>query len=231
MQEQLAEKLYYSILDDPTILKRYQEVKIYEEKTGGWAYHGFLHVKNVTLLVEQILESSDFSKEFIYKAKIAVLLHDVGANIGKEDHAYRSYLFAKNYFLLHHILFDDMDLVLEAIRIHSDGFDTDNMIALALILADKLDVKKTRISDAGLQVIGNRQYAHMEDIYLKIEDQILKINFITDGSLDILEFQEYYFTKKIVQAIRSFAFKLHLHYLILIDHNVFDDQEILDCYK
>ena len=63
-----------------------------------------------------------------------------------------------------------MDLVLEAIRIHSDGFDTDNMIALALILADKLDVKKTRISDAGLQVIGNRQYAHMEDIYLKIEE-------------------------------------------------------------
>lgn len=219
MQEQLVEKLYYSMLDDPTILKQYQEVKIYEEKTGGWAYHDFEHVKNVTFLVEQILKSLAFSKEFIYKAKIAVLLHDVGASIGKEDHAYRSYLFAKNYFAIHHISFDDMDLVLEAIRIHSDGFDTDNMIALALILADKLDVKKTRISDAGLQVVGNRQYAHIEDILVKIEDQTLKINFITDAALDILEFQEYYFTKKIVQAVRSFASKLYLHYLILVDNN------------
>ena len=39
---------------------------------------------------------------------------------------------------------------------------------------------------------------------------------------DILEFQEYYFTKKIVQAIRSFASKLHLHYLISIDNIFFD---------
>lgn len=222
MSEQSVEKLYYFMLNDPIILKQYQEVKDYEAKMGGWAYHDFLHVKNVIFLIEQILESLSFSKEFIYKAKIAALLHDVGANIGKDDHAYRSYLFAKNYFAVHHISFDDMDLVLEAIKIHSDQFDTDNMIALALILADKLDVKKTRISDAGLQVVENRQYGHIEEILLKVEDQTLKVNFITDASLDILEFQEYYFTKKIVQAIRSFASKLHLHYLISIDNIFFD---------
>lgn len=41
MSEQSVEKLYYFMLNDPIILKQYQEVKDYEAKMGGWAYHDF----------------------------------------------------------------------------------------------------------------------------------------------------------------------------------------------
>lgn len=210
--------IYNRMLHDESILRKYEEVLIYEKKAGGWASHDFSHVQNVTDFVEQILISLNYDQEFICKAKIACLLHDVGAVLGKDDHALRSYEFARNYFSYHHIDFTDMNIVLEAIKIHSDGFDTENVIALCLILADKLDVKKTRITDAGKKVIGNRQYAHIEDIILKIEHGILEIYFVTDGYLDKYEFEEYYFTKKIVLAVDSFANRFHLQYAIYLDN-------------
>jgi len=110
-----------------------------------------------------------------------------------------------------------MDLVLETILVHSDGFDTTNILALVLILADKLYIKKSRISDEGKKIIGNRKYGHIEDIYLNIDNQMLKINFVTDGNIDLKEVNEYYFTKKVFKAIESFSNKLNLNFLILLD--------------
>lgn len=108
-------------------------------------------------------------------------------------------------------------MVLEAIRIHSDGFDTNNEIALALILADKLDIKKDRISSFGLTIPGNRQYAHIEDIDILIKDGILTISFLSDNRIDLKELNEYYFTKKVFNVIKSFANKLGLKYKVLLD--------------
>ena len=90
-------------------------------------------------------------------------------------------------------------------------------MALVLILADKLDIKKSRISEEGKKIIGNRQYCHIEDIHLHIEHRILKINFVTDGNIDLKEVNEYYFTKKVFKAIEGFANKLKLKFLILLD--------------
>lgn len=213
-----VEEIYEKLYTDEEIIARYNEVEIYEKNNKGGAYHNFEHVKNVIAIVEQILTELDFDEQFIYKAKIACVLHDIGANEGKVGHANRSYEFAKNYFEKHNINFENIDLVLEAIRIHNNGFDTTNIFAASLILADKLDVKKSRISEEGKKVIGNRQYSHINDITLKIENQTLKINFITDGEIDLKEINEYYFTEKIFKAIEAFSNKLKLKYLIFLDN-------------
>ena len=113
-------------------------------------------------------------------------------------------------------------MVLEAIKIHSNGFETDNIIALVLILVDKLDVKKTRISEVGKRIIGNRQYSHIEDIKIDINDNILKIKFITDGNIDEKELKDYYFTKKIMKAINSFSDKLKLQNIVYLDDKIFE---------
>src|SRR5690625_5962562 len=62
------------------------------------------------------------------------LFRSTGAAEGKENHAYKSYEFARKYLERNNIKFSNIDLVLEAIKIHSDGFETNNIIALALIL-------------------------------------------------------------------------------------------------
>ena len=215
----MIENLYNELLKDNSIKKIYDSIEEREIANKEWAFHNYDHVMSVTKLVESILSSLNYDKEFIAKAKIACLFHDVGALNGKENHAYRSFEYAKKYFEEHNISFDGMDDVLEAIRIHSDGFDSNNIIALSLILSDKLDVKKTRIPMEGKQVIGNRQFEHVDDILISINNNCLVVNFITDGNLDIDELNEYYFTKKIFKAVESFSNKMNVEYKILMDNN------------
>ena len=101
-------------------------------------------------------------------------------------------------------------------------FDTDNIIALSLILADKLEIKKDRFTEIGLQIIGHRQYGHIEDIKICIIDGLLSVNFVSDGKIDISEANKFYFTSKIFKAAEAFSNRMNLKYEILIDGNVWN---------
>ena len=211
-------EIYEKIYNDQSIRKIYTDIEKREILNKDQAFHNFEHITNVANMVKKILSELNVNEEIIYKAEIASILHDVGALEGKENHAYRSYEFAKKYFNDNKINFEGMDLVTEAIKIHSDGFETENIIALSLILSDKLDVKKNRISEEGKKYIGNRQYAHIENIIVNVKDKMLQIEFVTDGNMDIKEANEYYFTKKIFKSIKAFSQKMGLEYAVLLDN-------------
>ena len=218
MQSTITPQQVYSNLNqNPTILSIYNQIEQRETNGRGWAFHNYEHVKNVSNIAEKILIDMNFDEETIYKCKIACLLHDVGAVEGKEDHAERSYEYAKQLFQNNNWIFEGYEDVLDAIKNHSAGFDSNNIITLSIILADKLDIKKTRISEEGKKVVGNRQYGHIEDITISIKNNTLTINFLTDGSMDVQEANEYYFTAKVFKAIEAFSNKLELKYIILLD--------------
>ena len=213
----MLEKIYSDLLKDDSIKNIYDKIGEYEESIHERAYHNYEHVMNVTNIVSNILRELNFDKDTILKAKIACLLHDVGIINGKEDHDVTSYEFAKEYFRKNNISFEGENEVLDAIKGHRNAFNSDNIITLVLILGDKLDIKKTRITEDGKNVIGNRQYSHIEDISIKINDNKITFNFITDGNFDIEEANEYYFTKKVFSAIDSFSSKMNLYPIILVD--------------
>ena len=141
--------IFKQIIEDEEILNLYTKIYKLEDEWGNLAHHGLDHVLNVTKLVEVLLSKFGYDNEFIEEAKVAALLHDVGVIEGKEGHALRSYNYVKDYFKRKNIKLKNEELVLEAIKIHSDGFDTENIIALTLILSDKLDIKYTRMAKAG----------------------------------------------------------------------------------
>lgn len=211
------QQVYSKLKQNPTILSIYNQIEQRETNGGGWAFHNYEHVKNVSNIAEKILIDMNFDEETIYKCKIACLLHDVGAVEGKEGHAERSYEYAKQLFQNNNWIFEGYEDVLDAIKNHSAGFNSNNIITLSIILADKLDVKKTRISEEGKKVVGNRQYGHIEDITISIKNNTLTINFLTDGRMDVQEANEYYFTAKVFKAIEAFSNKLELKYIILLD--------------
>lgn len=216
----LASEIYNKVYNDDKIRDIYKKINDKEElNDDAWGHHNFNHVNNVKDIVVQILSKLNCDSEFIEEAKIAAILHDVGALQGKPNHAYRSFEFSKQYFKEHNIKLRDNELVLEAIKNHSDGFDTDNLIQLSLILADKLDIKYTRPTKCGLKVPGNRQYKNITDIHTNIEDGILKIEFLANNELDKKELEEYYFMKKVANAIKSFANKFNLKYQVYLNNS------------
>lgn len=212
--------LYEIIKSDKYIIDIYNKIGEKEEIAKKWAYHNYNHAINVTMLVERILKSLNYNSKLIEGAMIASIMHDIGALEGKKDHATRSYERAKKYFDKNNIDFEYKEEVLEAIKLHSDGFNTNNIIALSLILADKLDIKSTRVCTGGYEIEGMRQLAHIKDIDIQIDSNILKVNFLVDNEIDIQELNNYYFTKKVFKAIESFANKLNLEYTILMNNKI-----------
>lgn len=214
----MIKKIYNNLVKDENIKKIYKEIEKLEDKERAIAYHNFSHITNVTNIVENVLQSLNVDENTIFKAKIACLFHDVGILYGKENHAYKSYKMTKEYFEKNNIAFDGIEEVLYAIRDHSNKFDSDSVVTLALIFGDKLDIKKTRISDKGKEVIGNRQYSHIENIEIEIESNNMTIRFKTDNKIDINELNDYYFTKKVFSAINSFSSKMDLNFKVFLDN-------------
>lgn len=214
--------MFDKIKNDSEIIEIYKKIEKFENDEKGWAYHNYDHVLNVTNMVEELLKMQGYDNEFIDEAKVACILHDVGALTGKDNHALRSYEFTKDYFIRNNIELSNKDLVLEAIKIHSDGFDTDNMMALALIFADKLDIKKTRVALEGKNIEGMRQLLYINDIKVEIVDNCLNINFYVDDGIDIDELNEFYFIKKVFRAIIAFANKINLDFCVYMNGKVWD---------
>ena len=218
---------FNKIVNDEKIRLLYNQIHEYEDANGGWCYHDFNHVKNVANCCEQLLREFNYDEDFIYEAKIAAILHDVGCSQGKDNHPYRSYEFAKKYFKENGIALKHENLILEAIKNHSEGFDSDNILQLVLILADKLDITKKRLALAGKRQIGARQYQFINDIKIKIKDKTLLIQFNCDKQLDLNELNEDYFTPKVFKAVRAFSKQMNLKPQLFINDKIWQEFENL----
>lgn len=209
--------MFETILNDPYIIDLYKKIEIYEDLNGGWAYHNYNHVKNVANLVETILNSLGYNQSFVVEAKIAALLHDIGCIEGKENHAYRSYEMAKDYFRNKNITLVNKNLVLDAIKMHSEGFDTNNVITLAVIFGDKLDIKYDRLSKAGYSITGLKEIQYIKDILVNIKNSELTVKFIADTKINMQELENFYFMPKVFKAIENFAKKMNLNFSVTIN--------------
>lgn len=210
------------IINDHEILDLYKQISDFENLNEGWAHHDFNHVKNVALLVEKLLSDLNYDSNFIEEAKIAAILHDTGCLKGKDNHAFKGFKYATEYLSKNNINLQHLDLVLEAIKLHSDGFNTDNIIALTLILSDKLDIKYTRVAKAGYNIPGMRQLQFIKDISVNITDTVLKINFICDKKINKDELESFYFIPKVFKAINAFCAKLNLSPIVLFNNETWN---------
>lgn len=201
---------FEQIVNDEKIIQQYNKISEFEDLDKGWAHHNLEHVKNVSKLVEVLLKKLNYDEDFIEEAKIASILHDVGAVEGKNNHALRSYEFAKKYLDENNILLKNRELVLDAIKSHSDGFNSDNIMTLTLIISDKLDIKHTRVAKEGYNVKGMRQLQYIKDILVDIDNKNLEIKFICDDKININELEEFYFMIKVFRAIKTFSEKMNL---------------------
>ena len=115
----------------------------------GYTEHSFPHVSKVAAEAKMILAELGYDEHLQEMARIAGFLHDIGNVINRIDHAQSGAVMA--FRILGQLGADPEDIatIITAIGNHdeSTAFPV-NAVAAALILADKTDVRSSRVRNA-----------------------------------------------------------------------------------
>lgn len=115
-------------------------------KALGYTEHSFAHVTKVAALSAEILSTLGYSEREQELAKIAGYLHDIGNIVNREEHSQSGAIMA--FRILDKMGMDAEDIadVISAIGNHDEGVGVPvNAVAAAIILADKSDVRRSRV--------------------------------------------------------------------------------------
>lgn len=112
----------------------------------GFTEHSFAHVTAVAERAGYILETLGYPARTVETAKIAAFLHDIGNLVNRVDHSQSGAVMA--FRILDNLQCDPEEIatIVTAIGNHDEGTGVPvNAVAAALILADKSDVRRSRV--------------------------------------------------------------------------------------
>ncbi len=112
----------------------------------GYTEHSFAHVTHVAQMAGSILSTLGYDEHTIEIAKIAGYLHDIGNLVNRVEHSQSGAVMA--FRILNDMDFpvEDIATIVTAIGNHDEGTGVPvNAVAAALILADKADVRRSRV--------------------------------------------------------------------------------------
>ena len=112
----------------------------------GFTEHSFAHVGKVANTAAYILSTLEFDERKIELAKIAAYLHDIGNVVNRVEHSQSGAVMA--FRILDNLKMPPKDIanIITAIGNHDEGTGVPvDEISAALILADKSDVRRSRV--------------------------------------------------------------------------------------
>ncbi|HIT70666.1 MAG TPA: HD domain-containing protein [Candidatus Scatovivens faecipullorum] len=113
----------------------------------GYTEHSARHVTLVAERAEAILKALGYDEHRIELAKIAGYMHDIGNSVNRVDHAHSGAILAYNILKDMNMDVEDRTEIMMAIGNHDESTGTPvSDISAALILADKSDAHRSRVS-------------------------------------------------------------------------------------
>ena len=140
----------------------------------GYTEHSHRHISIVSQRAGQILETLNYPKRTIELVKIAGYLHDIGNCVNRVDHAHSGAILAYNILKDMGMPVEERTEIMMAIGNHDEQTGTAvSDISAALILADKSDVHRNRVSNTNLSTfdIHDRVNYAVTDAELKIDSK------------------------------------------------------------
>lgn len=208
-------------------IKSNDQIKTYIRKADesltalGYTEHSFAHVGIVAEKARYILSTLGYPEHQIELAQIAGYMHDIGNVINRVDHAQSGAVMA--FRLLDNIGVDPDDIatIISAIGNHDEdtAFPV-NEVAAALILADKTDVRYTRVRNRDLSNfdIHDRVNYSVKEAKTSINED--KTMIVLDLTIDtdvcpVMEYFEIFLTRMLL--CKKAAEKLNLIFRLLIN--------------
>ena len=154
----------------------------------GYTEHGFAHAKRSSNYASYILKSLGYDDRTCELAAIAGYMHDISNIVNRIDHAQSGAVMA--FRLLDRMGMDPVEIamVISAIGNHDESTAAAvNPIAAALILADKTDVRRSRVRNqdfASFDIHDRVNYAVEESkIYFNEDHSAIILDLKIDTSI------------------------------------------------
>lgn len=142
-------KITYESLKQDNALRVYITKADETLKALGYTEHSFAHVCKTAETAGGLLTSLGFDDRTVELAKIAGYLHDIGNLVNRVDHSQSGAVMAFRLLDKMGMEAEDIAIVVSAIGNHDEGTGVPvNAAAAALILADKADVRRSRVRNA-----------------------------------------------------------------------------------
>ena len=211
-------------------IKNNEHIKTYIKKADeslialGYTEHSFAHVTKVSEMAKEILLKLGYPKREAELAQIAGYLHDIGNVINRVDHAQSGAVMAFRILDKLGAEPEEIATIITAIGNHDEGTAVAvNPVAAALILADKTDVRRSRVRNSDLSTfdIHDRvNYAVEESSTTISEDRkaiILNLKINTEIS-SVMDYFEIFLDRMLL--CRKAAEKLNIKFQLIINSQI-----------
>lgn len=204
-----------------------QAIKTYiiraDESLGalGFTEHSFSHVLHVAETAGYILSTLGYDERTVEVTKIAGYLHDIGNLVNRKDHSQSGAVMA--WSILNDMGCDpgEMATIVTAIGNHDEGTGVPvNPVAAAMILADKADVRRSRVRNKDMATfdIHDRVNYSVKKSTLKINEEktIVKLKLQVDTKFgSVMDYFEIFMGRMVL--CRKAAEKLGLQFKLIIN--------------
>ena len=211
---------YEQIIKDETI-KTYISQADASLVALGFTEHSFAHVMLVAEKAGYILKELGYSERMVELAKIAGYLHDIGNLVNRVDHSQSGAVIAFRLLEKLDFLPEEIAIITTAIGNHDEGTGQPvSELAAALILADKSDVRRSRVrnQDSTNFDIHDRVNYSVTKSELKINEAhtLIKLKLSVDTRYgSVMDYFEIFMDRMIL--CRKAAEKLGLQFKLMIN--------------
>jgi metal-dependent HD superfamily phosphatase/phosphodiesterase len=187
----------------------------------GYTEHGFAHAGKVAEECKYILETMGYPQREVELAQIAGFIHDIGNLVNRTDHSQSGAVMA--FRILDNLRCDPegIAIITSAIGNHDEGTGVAvNPVAAALILADKSDVRRSRVRNKetiNLDIHDRVNYSVRKSI-LKINEEktLIKLKLEIDTKYgSVMDYFEIFLGRMIM--CRKAAETLNLQFKLIIN--------------
>ncbi len=192
----------------------------------GFTEHSFAHVENVADMAGYILQTLEYPSRVVELARIAGYLHDIGNVVNRVDHGQSGAVMA--FRILDRMDFppEEIAAIITAIGNHDEGTGVPvSELAAALIIADKSDVRRSRVRRAAdiREDIHDRVNYSVTDskLTVNVEEKTIDLTLTVDTEVSsVMEYFEIFMKrmllcKKAAEKL-SLAFRLNINGLQLV---------------
>lgn len=191
-------------------IKENKEFNTYIKKSNellgvlGFTEHSFAHVTKVSDIAAQILVSFGYDERTVELARVAGYIHDIGNVVNRVEHAQTGAIMA--FTILTKMNMDPNEIadVVGAVGNHDeDAGITVSPISAALILADKTDVRRSRVRNrdvAKFDIHDRVNYAVEESrLIIEAENHVVRLEMKIDTKIcSVMDYFEIFLVRMLM---------------------------------